>query len=767
MATRRSPAVRSAVAPARQTSWPWRWRRPLFVAVLMVIAALSGVGYALSQIPLPEADPLLQTTFICAADVTSGCDRQSSLAQLSGGEDRVSVPYEAIPPVLVQAVLAAEDRDYYEHNGIDPAGILRAAWTNLREQDVVQGGSSITQQYVKTAFLSDERTFERKIREAVLAIKLERELSKQEILLRYLNTIYLGRGAYGVQAAARVWFGRDVRELGLAESAYLAALIRAPESADALRGTTDARARQERELARQRRRSVLDAMVAEGYITQSEADVADAVPFEEPHLLPRAEGSNFGVVRGAEYGTEYFVEYVHRFLREEAGFSEAEIFGGGLRVYTSLDYDLQRTAFDAVTTTLSGEDDPASALVSIDRDGLVRAMVGGTDWSRSQVNLAVGADGGGTGRQPGSAFKPFVLATALGQGISARSMFPSPAEIVIPEANAGAPWEVANYENQSQGDIDLIEATQVSSNTVYAQLIDEVGPGAVADLATELGISAPLDPVHSLVLGSAEVSVLDMANAYATLARGGERVDPILVTRVEDAAGNVLRTYGPRRERVLDELSAATVSWVLRQVIEGGTGRSAAISVPAAGKTGTTEEYRDAWFVGYTCSLSTAVWVGYDESLPDGSPRLMTSVHGGPVTGGSIPADIWRGFMQVAAPRFDTCEIIQPYTFAGTVLNPDLATTTTTETTTTTATTTTTEVPETTTTTAVPETTTTAAPTTTTTPATTTPTSTVPSTTAPPTTAGARPPGRDEGAGQDPVVPPPSSAASGWGSLWG
>src|SRR5690606_35647393 len=209
---------------------------------------------------------------------------------------------------------------------------------NLREQDVVQGGSSITQQYVKTVFLTDERTYERKIREAVLAIKLERELSKQEILLRYLNTIYFGRGAYGVQAASRAYFGKDVQQLGLPEASYLAPLIRSPESADALLGTDDALAAEHRANAESRRRSVLDAMVDEGYITRAEADEADAVPFED-YVLPRQEGSNFGQVREREVGTEYFVEYVRRFLREEAGYTDAEIYGGGLRVYTTLDYD--------------------------------------------------------------------------------------------------------------------------------------------------------------------------------------------------------------------------------------------------------------------------------------------------------------------------------------------------------------------------------------------------------------------------------------------
>lgn len=703
-------ARRRAQKAAPRRSLLWRWRRPIFVVALFGMLGLSTAGYALSRIPLPEADPLLQTTFICAADVSAGCSRENSLAQLSGGEDRVTVAYEDLPAVLIQAVLSAEDRDFYEHNGVDPVGIARAAWTNLREQDVVQGGSSITQQYVKTVFLTDERTYERKIKEAVLAIKLERELSKQQILLRYLNTIYFGRGAYGVQAASRAYFGKDVQQIGLPEAAYLAALIRAPESADALLGTDDALAAEERATADARRRSVLDAMVEEEYITPEEAAAAAETPFDEPNLLPRREGSNFGQVREAEMGTEYFVEYVRRFLREEAGYSDAQIYGGGLRVYTTLDYGMQRMAYQAVTANLNQEGDPAGSLVAVDRDGLVRAMVGGTDWESSQVNLAVGNEGGGSGRQPGSSFKPFVLAAALEQGISAKSFFPSPSTVTIAGADNGNPWEVDNHDDESHGDIDLIEATQVSSNTVYAQLIDEVGPQAVADLAQRMGITAALNPVHSLVLGGSEVSVLDMADAYSTLSRGGEQVDPIVVTRIEDRDGNVLQTFGPQRERVMDEVTAQTVSYAMNQVIEGGTGTGARISQPAAGKTGTTEDYRDAWFVGYTCSLTAAVWVGFDEADADGTPRYMTDVHGGEVTGGSIPADIWRTFMETATASYESCPMTQPYVFGGTVLNPELATTTTSEPPSTTSTTgdstTTTEVPESTTTTEPPSSTT-------------------------------------------------------------
>lgn len=694
----------------RSRSILWRLRRPLFVTALVVVGGLSVAGYAVSQIPLPEEDPLLETTFVCASDVLEDCNRENSLAQLSGDQDRVNVTYDQLPPVLVDAVIAAEDRDYFEHSGVDPIGILRAAWANFREQDVVQGGSSITQQYVKNAFLTDERTVQRKVKEAVLAVKLEQELPKEEILLRYLNTIYFGRGSYGVQAASRTYFGKDVEGLTLPEAAYLAGLIRAPESADARRAEDDPRAASELAEAEKRRRYVLDAMLDEQLITPDEHAAALDTPFEE-YVQPRTDATNFGDVRGSDIGTEYFVEYVRRFLRREAGFSDAEIFGGGLRVYTTLDYDLQRAAYEAVTGTLDQPDDPAGALTAVDDNGRVMAMVGGRDWDDSKVNLAVGSEGGGTGRQPGSSFKPFVLATALEEGISVQSMFESDSSVVIPGADGGSPWEVSNYEYSSHGAIDLIEATRVSSNTVYAQLMDEVGPAKVTELAQRTGITSELAPVHALVLGAGEVSVLDMASAYSTFIREGQRVDPLVVTRVEDAAGNVLASYGPQREQVLDPLTGQTVSWVLSQVMQDGTGSGAAISQPAGGKTGTTEEYRDAWFAGFTCKLTAAVWVGYDEAEPDGSPKLMTEVRGGPVTGGSLPADIWQAFMQEAAGRYESCPIPQPYTFGGEMLNPELVTTTTTSTSSTTSPdATTTEPEESTTTTEAPEGTTTTEP---------------------------------------------------------
>ena len=657
-----------AKTPARR-SILWRQRRALFLVALVLTAGVAGAGFVVGQVELPDEDPLLQSTFICAADVTEECNQDNAIAKLAGEEDRVSVPLEEIPQTFIEAVLAAEDRQFWSHAGIDPVGIARAIYQEVRGGGSRQGGSTITQQYAKNAFLSSERTITRKLKEAVLAVKLEREFSKQEILERYLNTVYFGRGAYGVEAAARSYFGVSIRNVDLPQAAYLAALIRSPESTDVAHDA---------EVAEFRRNSVLNGMLEEGFISADEHAAASAAALTAG-VRERSQREGITMFRGSEFGAEYYVEYIRRLLYDTYGADVVN--GGGLRVYTSLDMDMQQAAYESVYGFLDRDDDPAGALVSVDHVGRVVALVGGKDFDASEVNLALGSLAGGSGRQPGSAFKPIVLATALGQDISARSKFINENEVVLPRANNGEDWEVSNYSDGSEDLVDLVQATRVSSNTVYAQLMLEVGPKNVVDTAERIGVRTELPAVNSLTLGSGEVSVLDMASAYSTFSRRGQYIEPVFITKVEQLDGggrSVLEQASTSSEKVMRSGDADQVNWILRQVVLGGTATGANFGIPIAGKTGTTQDYRDAWFVGYTPKLTTAVWMGFPDPDADGNPRFMEDVRGRDVTGGSFPAQIWRAFMERATGGQSHGLFTEPPPFGGTILNADLTTTTTT-----------------------------------------------------------------------------------------
>ncbi|MGI9120970.1 MAG: transglycosylase domain-containing protein [Acidimicrobiales bacterium] len=704
-----------------------------------MVFALAGVGYVLANVPLPDAEIPVETTFLLDAN-------GNKLAELSAGENRVSVPLEQVSPNLVNAVLAAEDRDFFAHPGINLSAIARATLADVRGQPL-QGGSTITQQYVKYTYVGNEQTIVRKLKEATLSIRIERELDKQEILERYLNAVYFGRGAYGVQAASRSYFGKDVSQLGVGEAAYLAGLIRAPEVADASRDGAN---------ADRRRNSVLADMESEGYVTGADRKALEVTPVSAMEgFRPRDDAVKDRIV-GGDIGTQHFVEYVRAQLLKRYG--ETRLYGGGLRVKTTLDLGLQRAAYEAVYGTLNREGDPAGALVAVDDAGQVKAMVGGQqlkpDAEQSpfaKVNFALGAQGGGSGRQPGSAFKPFVLAEAVREGYSVESAFDSPSEVVFPGANAGEDYSVKNYDEEAFGSLNLIDATRVSSNTVYAQLAEALGTAKVADSANRLGIRSeiPKDQL-SVALGSVEVSVLDMADAYLTFATRGVQVDPVGVTEVTDAKGNVVDDFSAKRTRVLEPNQADVVSFVLQGVVESGTGTAADFGRPLAGKTGTTQENGDAWFAGYTPGLATAVWMGY----PEGQARPMDNVHGVEVTGGTFPAQIFRSFMSDAVTSDEEAyggDFVAPESLDGKLLSgsrqaygdPDATTTTT--------------APRSTTTSVLPQTTTVTAPVSTTTPTTrpspTSTTTSTPGTTLPtvPTDSGAvRPDPQANGPFRDP-----------------
>jgi penicillin-binding protein 1A len=670
----RRPRTTAAVPRPRRRSALWRWRRPLFVVGLVGVAATGGAASVLFNIKLPPANPLRQTSFVCAANVTSDCGPDNAIATFSAEQDRINVPLDQVPKVLVDAVLATEDRQFFQHGGVDPMGIARAVVDDLRGSQSEQGGSTITQQYVKNVYLNSERSFTRKIKEAVLAVKLERELPKKEILERYLNTIYFGRGAYGVGAASRAYFGKDVRQIGLPEASYLAGLIRAPEAADARANPTE---------ASRRRRVTLNAMVHVGDITAAQADAAEQVPWTQ-EVIPRRDRSKLDIDPGLQsIGGAYFVEAVRQQVAHKYG--DAVLYGGGLRIYVTLDPTMQKEAWNAVTNTLNRQDDPAAALVSVDDDGRVKAMVGGRDFDTSKVNYALGVQGGGSGRQAGSSFKPFALAAAVRQGISLKSRFNAPSEITLPKANNGEDWVVHNYADEGQGVLDLVDATKESSNTAFAQLMLQVGPQNVVDLAHKMGVSAPLEAVNSLVLGTKEVSPLDMATGFSTFANRGVHNDATLISRIEqvdeNGATTVLEDDKPSHDRVLSQQESDLVTYALRQVVAGGTGHAANFANAIAGKTGTTNKFANAWFVGFTPKLTTAVWMGYPN--PKGqAARYMTNVHGiDGVTGGTLPTQIWTRFMKAATAGKPQGSFVSPKTFPGKVLNPKLVLTATTSTT--------------------------------------------------------------------------------------
>jgi len=617
--------------PARRRSFFWRYRRVWFLLGILAVTALAGVAWVLTQIPLPPEAPQAQTTVLYDA---SGAE----LATLHGVENRFPVSIDKVPPVMVAAVVSAEDRKFFEHGGIDPLGIARATWQDIRHKGVTQGGSTITQQYVKNAYVGQEYTLWRKIREAVISVKIERKLNKQQILERYLNTVYFGRGAYGVQAAAKAYFNiDDLSQLGLKESAYLASLIREPSNGDVYDNPVE---------AHDLRFIVLQAMVQTQVITVDQASAVESIPLLD-YVVPKPTAESTVTIKGA--GAEYFVAYVQAQLFKL--YSEDQVLRGGMRVYTTLDPTAQREAYDAVYGLLDRNSDPAGALVSLDNDGHVVAMVGGKDWALSQVNLAVGTDGGGAGRQAGSTFKPFVLAEAASQGIDLESTLPGPAKIVLPKADNGADWEVNNYEGASYGRISLLDATANSVNTVYAQLVVALGAQNVVNMAHRLGVTSDLAPVASIALGTGNVSVLEMADAYLTFQTKGMQVKPRVIRKITQN-DSVLVDDRPVATRVLDRAIAEKVNYALQGVITAGSGAGAAIpQAQVWGKTGTTDVYGDAWFVGYTRSLTTAVWMGY----PEGQSKPLYNIHGvAKVNGGSLPAQIFKRYMSKASAPDDT-----------------------------------------------------------------------------------------------------------------
>jgi penicillin-binding protein 1A len=611
---------------------PRRIRKLRLLALLTVIFCLMTVSFMFGLVSsiaseLPQLEPGKERRAERLGYIYAS-DGKTVLAVLRGSESRVVVEPDKIAPVMKQAIVAVEDRRFWEHRGVDLQGMARAVWADLRSQEVVQGGSTITQQFVKNQYTQQERTVSRKLKEAALAWQLEQRWSKDRILAAYLNTIYFGNGAYGIEMAARVYFDKHASELMLPEAALLAGLPASPGVYDPATNP---------EVAKARRTTVLRLMLEQGLITPTDYRSADESP------MPTRKEIGLPGSRGR---VGYFAEYVKQQLVPYYG--SGEVFGGGLKVYTSIDLELQRLAREAIDKWLTRRRGPDAALVAIDpRDGRVLAMVGGENFDKSQFNLAVQGQ-----RQAGSAFKPFVLTAAVDQGISPQTVFTSEPTVI----NLGDKlWSVGNYEGSYLGPIDLEEATIHSDNSVYAQLTAQVGPTSVADMAHKLGVNRPLDDYVAIGLGVEAVSPLEMARAFATLANGGERVDgtvlgnvPRAVLRVED--GRNADANDAVEKQAVDANDAAIVTSILQRVVTEGTGQRAALDDrPVAGKTGTTENYGDAWFVGYTPQLAVAVWVGYADRLVP----METEFEGSPVAGGTFPALIWRTFAKSALEHLE------------------------------------------------------------------------------------------------------------------
>ena len=601
----------------------------LALAVLLlagVIAALSLAGYVLSVAasapPLDSLKPVEQGTSssVYAVDGTR-------LGYIQSDEIRTPIPLKRIPESMQAATIAIEDERFYEHAGVDYEGIARAAFKNLEAGKAVEGGSTITQQLVRNLYVGRERTLERKIREARLAEELEDRHSKRWILQSYLNSVPYGtvdgQTAVGVQAAAQTFFDKPAKDLTLEESALLAGLPQSPSKLNPFQNPRD---------ALERRNKVLEKMADLGYITDARAAEARRAPL--------------GVRRGDLYikiREPFFFDYVKQQLIDRFGVNTVR--KGGLKVYTTIDPKLQLAGRQAIDTTLPFPGDPSAAVVAIDpRTGFIRAMASSSKYKHDQYNLAAQGH-----RQPGSAFKTFVLATAIKRGVNPYSTSYVSRPLDLKTEDYG-PWKVQTYDQSYGGSMNLVRATLRSDNTVYAQLDLDLGPKSVAETAKAMGITTKLDGYPAEGLGGLTrgVSPLEMANAYATLASGGMRNKPIAILRVRFPDGDVEEPGKPKRERVLSDAQAYEVTKILKQNVTSGTGTGANIGCPSAGKTGTTDNFNDAWYDGYTPHLATAVWVGYPDAL-----REMRSVHGISVAGGTFPAEIWKKFMDVA--KGDDC----------------------------------------------------------------------------------------------------------------
>ena len=605
------------------------------IYLMATIGALAAMGLfclflvAVKDLPrVPE--PIGRINDTPATEIFSADGRRILTI---GGRETVALDDVSYP--FIQAILATEDHRFWEHRGVNKLRTVKALWITLFESGKIQGASTITQQLAKNLFFSFDRTYVRKFRELLVALQIEAQFSKQEILEAYINQIPFGVGAYGIGEAARTFFGKSAGGLTLAEASLLAGLPKSPTRYNPFRYPERARARQ---------KVVLERMVATGMISREEAVEAEAAPVDL-----RTQGRSLRV-------DSYFLDAVMKTLEET--YSPEVVYHGGLRVYTTLDVGMQQLAETALQqgiaqlesqmdTTDSSKDPAVSednglqgALVAVEvNTGAVKALVGGRDFFQTPYNRALQSN-----RQPGSGFKPFLYYGVL------ESLYKTPADVMVDQPVAipvagKPPWKPRNFERSYDGPMVIKKAFTESVNTVAAQLVSAVGPEAVIRTARRCGITSPLGSVYSVALGTFGVSPLEMAAAYATFASGGVRHPPYWIRRVEDVSGRVLEEHIITGERVLNESVNYQLVDMMAGVIDEGTGnvvRRMGFALPAAGKTGTTNDYNDAWFTGFTPNLSTSVWVGFDRG------QGMRDKNGAGITGGRGAAPIWAQFMKQA-----------------------------------------------------------------------------------------------------------------------
>lgn len=613
----------------------------VFLAIqLLFIFVLSGIVFFTFQTVLSFIEDLPDLEDFTPAEnaLTSKIYSYDGtlIDTFHGEENRELVSYEQIPKNLINSVVAIEDERYYQHKGFDIEGIIRSFIINLMSGDIEQGATTITQGYVKNVYIPEEKydiTYERKIKEAALAYQIEQIYSKEEILEMYLNTVYFGEGAYGVQAAAKIYFNKDVEYLNLSECAVLAGLLQSYLYSPYI----------DEKATFERRNIVLAKMLELGYIDKEEYDQTIKTPIITQR--PREETE--------EDFAPYFVEYVKQILIEKYGVER--VFEGGFEIYTTLDPEMQIDAENAIEEILFDPEDPSAALVAMDpRNGYIKAMVGGKDFREMKFNLATQAK-----RQPGSTFKVFALLSALEQGVSPYMTF-NPNGNVIFDIEFSEPWEVGNYEKTlyETDNMTVWEGTVRSVNVVYSQLIMRIGAYGIANLAMDMGIETPLEPYPSIGLGglTTGVSPLEVCTAFSTIADYGVRHDPVAILKITDKDGNTIEEYQEESRQVLTPITAYRAIEIMQQVVQSGTGTRARLEDrTCAGKTGTTDEAENAWFTGFTTNLAACVWMGYPEkNVKMGVIRDIR------VAGGSYPAMIWNLFMTEATKDLPVENFVRP-----------------------------------------------------------------------------------------------------------